>query len=161
MKKTIIILIVLSLLLLAGCTSTKNPTTVKSVSLYWTENSEAAGSFNEYLKSVTDPGSPDFIPVADRVAVFDLDGTLLCETCPWCFEYMVFADYALSSPNVDEETKKVAREIIDSAWGEKPSGMSNRQATAGAVAYKGMTMDELRTVVRTFRETPADGFTNL
>jgi len=160
MKKSIIILIVLSLLL-AGCTSTKESTPVSSVSLYWTEDSEAAGSFNEYLKSVTDPGSPDFIPVADRVAVFDLDGTLLCETCPWCFEYMVFADYALSSPNVDEETKKVAREIIDSAWGEKPSGMSTRQATAGAVAYKGMTMDELRTVVRTFRETPADGFTNL
>lgn len=161
MKKTILLLIVLSLLLLASCSSTKASAPVNSVSLYWTENSDAAKNFNDYLASVTDPSSPDFIPVKDRVAVFDLDGTLLCETCPWCFEYMVFADYALSRPDTSEDVKKVAREIIDSAWGEKPSGMSTRQATAGAIAYKGMTMEELREVVHEARKSPAEGFSGM
>jgi phosphoserine phosphatase len=33
----------------------------------------------EFVESVTTPGSPDFVPVADRIAVFDNDGTLWCE----------------------------------------------------------------------------------
>ena len=33
----------------------------------------------DYLKAVTTNGSPDFIPVAERVAVFDNDGTYWCE----------------------------------------------------------------------------------
>ena len=103
------------------------------LSEYWTENSSPAEELNDYLQAVVDPSSPDYIPVKDRIAVFDLDGTLMCETYPWCFEYMVFADYALNSgsDNVTEEVKAVAQEILDSAWGEKPSGMSTRQATAG------------------------------
>jgi len=63
---------------------------------------------------------------------FDLDGTLMCETYPWCFEYMVFADYVLNNKEYkpSEEVRQVAQEIIDSKWQEKPSGMSTRQAEA-------------------------------
>ena len=35
----------------------------------------------------------DFIPVPDRIAVFDLDGTLMCETYPFCFEYNLSAAF--------------------------------------------------------------------
>jgi hypothetical protein len=62
----------------------------------WNPDAPALNSLTEYLSAVTDEASPDFIPVKDRIAVFDLDGTLMCETDPFCFEYMVFADYALS-----------------------------------------------------------------
>lgn len=33
----------------------------------------------EFVKAVTTKGSPDFVPVAERVATFDNDGTLWCE----------------------------------------------------------------------------------
>jgi lysophospholipase L1-like esterase len=33
----------------------------------------------EFVAAVTTPGSKDFVPVAERVAVFDNDGTLVCE----------------------------------------------------------------------------------
>jgi hypothetical protein len=33
----------------------------------------------EFVAAVTDPGSPDFVPEVDRVAVFDNDGTLAAE----------------------------------------------------------------------------------
>jgi hypothetical protein len=36
-------------------------------------------SILEFLGDVTDPASPAFVPVVDRVAVFDNDGTLSCE----------------------------------------------------------------------------------
>lgn len=133
------------------------------LSEYWTENSSPAEELNDYLQAVVDPSSPDYIPVKDRIAVFDLDGTLMCETYPWCFEYMVFADYALNSgsDNVTEEVKAVAQEILDSAWGEKPSGMSTRQATAGAIAYQGMTMPQLHQMVEKFKESKAEGFVGM
>ena len=50
------------------------------VSEYWTDRSQAAASLNDYLTAVTDTTSPDYISVKDRIAVFDLDGTLMCET---------------------------------------------------------------------------------
>src|SRR5207248_9173738 len=33
----------------------------------------------EFVAKVTKEGSPDFVPVAERIATFDNDGTLWCE----------------------------------------------------------------------------------
>ena len=132
------------------------------LSEYWAEGSGAAASMNEYLMAVTDVASPDYIPVKDRVAVFDLDGTLMCETYPFCFEYMVFADYALNhADTLPEDVVAVAREITDAVGGAKPNDMSTRQAAAGAIAYRGMTMDELAEMVKAFKSSEAWGFTGL
>lgn len=129
---------------------------------YWMDDSEAAKDLNDYLLAVTDESSSDYIPAKDRIAVFDLDGTLMCETYPFCFEYMVFADYALKhSEDMPEEVLAVAQEIVDATGGEKPSGMSTRQAEAAAKAYKGMTMAELAKVVEDFKASEAWGFTDM
>ena len=134
-----------------------------SLGEYWTEGSEPAESINEYIASVTDENSPDYIPVEKRIAVFDLDGTLMCETYPFCFEYMLFADYALNSGSstITDDIRAVAQEIVDAAGGAKPDGMSTRQAAAGAVAYKGMTMRELAEIVDKFKGSEAWGFSGL
>ena len=42
----------------------------------WNEDAPAKTALEEYVKDVTDPASANFIPTEDRVAVFDLDGTL-------------------------------------------------------------------------------------
>ena len=129
---------------------------------YWMDNSKAAESLNEYLRAVTDETSPDYIPRENRIAVFDLDGTLMCETYPFCFEYMVFTNYALNhSEEMPEDVLAVAQEIVDATGGEKPSGMSTRQAAAAAIAYKGMTMAELAKVVEDFKSSDAWGFTGM
>src|SRR5476649_1133105 len=36
-------------------------------------------SIVEFVGKVTKEGSPDFVPTAERIAVFDNDGTLWCE----------------------------------------------------------------------------------
>ena len=129
------------------------------LSKYWTVGSEAAENLNAYLRDVTDASSPDYIPVEDRIAVFDLDGTLMCETYPFCFEYMVFSDFVLNhADEMPEDVVAVAQEIADAAGKEKPAGMSTRQAAAGAVAYQGMTMSEIAEMVRSFKESEAWGF---
>jgi len=36
-------------------------------------------AITDYLITITSPDSPDFVPEAERVAVFDNDGTFICE----------------------------------------------------------------------------------
>ena len=128
----------------------------------WNADAPALNALIEYVAAVTDPNSPDFIPEADRIAVFDLDGTLMCETYPFCFEYMVFADYALQHADaMPEAVLAVAQEIVDAAGKAKPDGMSTRQAAAAAIAYQGMTMDELAQIVSDFKGSDAWGFTGM
>ena len=40
---------------------------------------KAKQSIVSFVEKVTRPGSPDFVPVPERIAVFDNDGTLWCE----------------------------------------------------------------------------------
>ena len=129
----------------------------------WSDGSEPLKVLTGFVEAATDESSAGYIPPEDRVAVFDLDGTLMCETYPWCFEYMVFADYALNNPGykAPDDVAAVAQEIVDSAWGEKPSGMSTRQARAGAIAYKGLTPAELEEYVGKFKESQAEGFSGM
>ena len=129
----------------------------------WAENSASLKKLTDFVSAATDEKSPNYIPPEDRIVATDLDGTLMCETYPWCFEYMVFADYALNNPNYQapEEVASVAKEIIDSAWGEKPSGMSTRQAQAAAIAYQGLKPAQLEEYVNKFKTSAAEGFSGL
>ena len=130
---------------------------------YWTEGSQTAQSIVDFVSAVTDKSSDSYIPPEKRIAVFDLDGTLMCETYPRCFEYMVFADYVLNNDNYNptDDIKAAAQEILDTAWEEKPSGISTRQAAAGALAYSGLTVEELQAYVENFKSSEAEGFSNL
>jgi hypothetical protein len=40
---------------------------------------KAKQSIVAFVEKVTQPGSPDFVPEPERIAVFDNDGTLWCE----------------------------------------------------------------------------------
>ena len=40
---------------------------------------KAKQSIVAFVEKVTNPGSPDFVPVPERIATFDNDGTLWCE----------------------------------------------------------------------------------
>jgi hypothetical protein len=37
-------------------------------------------SIVDFVEQFTKEGSPDFVPVAERIATFDIDGTLRCDT---------------------------------------------------------------------------------
>ena len=136
--------------------------TEKAVLEQWNADAPALNALIDYVQAVTDENSPDYIPKEDRIAVFDLDGTLMCETYPFCFEYMVFADYALKhADQMPADVLAVAQETVDAAGKAKPDGMSTRQAAAAAIAYKGMRMSELAAVVSDFKGSEAWGFTGM
>ena len=42
---------------------------------------KAKQSIIAFVEKATKPGSPGFVPVSERIATFDNDGTLWCEKC--------------------------------------------------------------------------------
>ena len=127
----------------------------------WNGEAPALAALREYVEAVTDPDSPDFIPVEDRVAVFDLDGTLYGELAPVYGEWWMFVQRVLYDADftADDEMIAVAREIeAVPAPGQIPPGLEVRQAQQNARAYSGMTLDEYDDYVDRFLLTGAVGF---
>ena len=57
---------------------------------YWNENAESLKALKAYVADVNNPESPNFIPVADRICVSDLDGTFYGEQAPVYMEWYMF-----------------------------------------------------------------------
>ncbi|MCR4907528.1 MAG: haloacid dehalogenase-like hydrolase, partial [Lachnospiraceae bacterium] len=139
--------------------------TPKEASLsYWSEGSAAAASIEEYVKSATDEASDKYIPVEDRIAVFDLDGTIIGELYPSYFEYMMFIHRALyddtfTAPSDMKEFALALEEGIKT--GNMPEGNKTLHAKYAGQAYAGMTIEEMKDYTKAFMMSKADGFENL
>lgn len=116
------------------------------------------------MEKVTDEKSDDFIPVEDRIAVFDLDGTLYCETFPIYGEWLLFSDYVLNTPGYEasDEIKAVAEELaaIEKA-SDIPGHMEQTHIHAHAAAFAGMSIEDYYDVVDEFKKTDADGYNGM
>lgn len=75
-------------LVLTACAATPAPEPATDPLPSWNEGPSKARIL-DFLDRVTDPDSPDFVPVAERIATFDNDGTLWSEQ-PIYFQ-LVFA----------------------------------------------------------------------
>ncbi len=132
----------------------------------WVEGSAAKQALIDYVESVTDESSPDFIPVEDRVATFDVDGTLINETDPNYFDYTMLAYRVLEDPNYKDQAsdfeKSVANKIVDlNENGTKYSELPVEHGQAVASAFKGFTIDEFYDYVHMFAETDMPSYENM
>ena len=147
-------------LALAGCQST---TPDQNLS-YWTPQSQVAKDFVSYVNEVTDPKSEKFIPKEDRIAVFDMDGTLVGETYPSYFDWVMFTHKVLRDPNYKAPAymKKFANQL-EEGWksGKLPKDAEKIHAKYSFESFKGMTIDEVQAYAREFMKTDAKGFNNL
>ena len=78
---------------LFSCTPASN----KDYFTYWNENSKVVTELTSFVKEATDQNSSKFIPVEERIAVFDMDGTIFCETDPTYYEYLMTFDVVLNN----------------------------------------------------------------
>ncbi len=127
----------------------------------WNEGAPALDALVDYVEDVTDPGSPDFIPEMDRIAVFDMDGTLMGELYPTYLEYYMLAWRILKDPDChpDAEMLEVGRLLRDCALDNSfPSDMAMRHAVQAARAYAGMTLQEFSDFVTRILVRDVDGF---
>ena len=131
---------------------------------YWTEDAAAIAELKAYVEAVTDEKSADFIPVEDRIAIFDLDGTLYCETFPIYGEWILYSDYVLNvmGEEAPEHLRAVAEELAAITWPKDiPSHMEQTHILAHAEAFAGLTIAEYYEIVNQYRETEAYGYSGM
>lgn len=124
----------------------------------WEDDAPLKTELVSYVESVTDESSPDFIPVEDRVATFDFDGTLFCETDPNYFDYTLLAYRVLEDPDykgkASDFEKSVAAKIVDqNENGTKYEELPVEHGKAVASAFKGLSIDEFYDYVHKFMRT--------
>lgn len=127
----------------------------------WTKEAPALNVLIDYVTAVTDENSPDYIPEEDRIAVFDMDGTLMGELYPTYLEYYMLAWRILKDPTIqpDAEMLAVGRALRDCAMDKSfPSDMPMRHATQAARAYAGLTLGEFADFVTRILVREVDGF---
>lgn len=132
---------------------------------YWNEDSPTLQKITKFVEEATNPLSPNFIPAADRIAVFDMDGTFYCETAPLYFQETMFLYRALEDKDYQADKKmhefaaKIQPKIMNKT-GLTPA--ENQKLIAYLTkAYQGMTPGEYRAYVRKFMQTNETGLTNL
>ena len=130
---------------------------------YWSKDAKALAALKDYMKEVTDKNNRNYIPKEDRIAVFDMDGTILCETAPIYFDHSLFLHrvYDDSSFKANDEQMKVAKNMDASIKKIGVPYPSSNNAKVACSAFTGMTMDEFNRYVKDFMEHPTTGLTNL
>ncbi len=136
---------------------------------YWNKDSRAIKELVSYVRDVTNKRSVNYIPAEDRIAVFDFDGTLVCETAPCYFEWMMYLERALYdesyTPGAEdrEYARAVEAEIQAGHFPQDkfPKDMSLRQAKSQESVFAGMTEAEYEAFVRKFMDKPVSGLSGL
>lgn len=144
--------------------SKKNNNYVKGDFSLWSKDSKTVDSIEDYVKDVTDSKSENFIPIEDRIAVFDMDGTLYGELAPIYIEWWMYAHRVLDDPtfDADDDMKEVGEKIREA--GETriiPEELEKEHSIENARAFADMSVDEYQDYVEEFLKNDAVGFKNL
>ena len=133
------------------------PSSEESSLAFWASDSAAKASLLSYIEAVTEEGGADYIPVKDRIAVFDMDGTLTCETYYTYYDTMMFIEYCLVDhpERVSDELKQIAASI-------QPGYLADETLARNfAKAYAGMTMEEFYRYAVEFGQKQTESFDNM
>ncbi|HTX54162.1 MAG TPA: HAD family hydrolase, partial [Candidatus Baltobacteraceae bacterium] len=115
---------------------------------------KAKQSIITFVENVTKPGSPDFVPVPERIAVFDNDGTLWAEQ-PMYFQLFFVLDRikALAPQHPEWKDKEpfsslLKGDVKGALAGGEPAIVQLVMAT-----HAGMTTDEFNQIVKDWIST--------
>src|SRR3954454_24002988 len=107
----------------------------------------------DFVERVTEPGGPDFVPPAERVATFDNDGTLWCEKPLYVQADFVFRKWqamAAANPALREQQPYKAVVENDTAWlGSLLDHLPDLLRGLGE-AFGGITTDEFEAAAQEF-----------
>ena len=131
---------------------------------YWTDSALTKQQLIAYMSDITDESSPNFIPVDRRIAVFDFDGTLFCETDPNYFWYNMLVYRVLEDEGykASKFEKATAKKIVDlNEKGKKSNNLPMDIAKSIASSFAGMTLEEFDAYVQNYKTLPMPGYNGL
>ena len=103
----------------------------------------------EFVEKVTREGSPDFVPVAERIATFDNDGTLWAEQ-PMYFQLLFALDRvkAMAPQHPEWKDKEPFASLLKDDVKGALAGGEKSIAEIVMVTHAGMTTQEFETIVK-------------
>ncbi|MEK6335733.1 MAG: HAD family hydrolase [Acidobacteriota bacterium] len=112
-------------------------------------DAQAKKSIIDFVAKVTKPGSPDFVPVPERIAVYDNDGTLWSEQpVPVQFYFVADRVKALSSQHPELKTKEPFASILKGDVKAALEGGDHGLMELFMATHTGMTTDEFAQMVK-------------
>jgi len=109
----------------------------------------AKKSIIEFVTKVTKPGSPDFVPAPERIAVFDNDGTLWSEQpVPVQFYFVADRVKALAPQHPEWKTKEPFASILKDDVKAALEGGDHGLMELFMATHTGMTTDEFAQMVK-------------
>ncbi len=132
----------------------------------WTDDAAAKKELITYVEAITQEGSADFIPVENRIAVFDLDGTLACETDPAYFDHCIYYYRVMEDPEYKDKASDFEKEVAADVKQFMDTGVSVpdsmvRHGQGVASAFAGMTPEAFVDYVAEYAKTPAPGYNGM
>ena len=128
----------------------------------WDPASPALAELTAFVADVCDPASPNYREPADRIATFDMDGTIISEKAPYYIDYMMLLYRVLDDPTYEADPNDVAicEEIKTYAnRGTKNSDLSPERHRMTASTFEGMKPEDLRVWINSFLDNvPVVGF---
>ena len=128
----------------------------------WNPSSASLAKLVAYVRDVTNKESADYVAAEERLATFDMDGTLICEKAPVYVDYCLLMHRVLNDPTYDAPTeyKKTCEQLrtnADQGIVDDELDAAKNEALVGSFADMGP--EEFRAYVNDFIDTAqAEGF---
>ena len=123
----------------------------------WNPDSTSLKELIDFVSASTDESNPGYLDPADRIATFDMDGTILCEKAPVYVDYCLTMYRVLDDPSyrATKEERDAMQQVRDHAYSEgvtfAPEGITKDDLVA--TAFAGMTPEEFRAYVVDFADS--------
>ena len=133
---------------------------------YWKTDSPALLQLKTFVASVTNKHSKDYVPKEARLAVFDLDGTLLCETAPYYYHWMAMLQRLLDDKSYTptKEQREFALQAYDYTYNHSAitKEFDEKLQEVQNSGFMGLTQEETENFVTSqLLPRPVDGLSNL
>lgn len=122
----------------------------------WNPDSASLKELVDFVADCTDESSSGYLDPVDRIATFDMDGTILCEKAPVYVDYCLTMYRVLDDPTfkATKDERDAIQQVRDHAYSEgetfHPEGLSKDDLVA--TAFAGMTPEEFRDYVIDFAD---------
>ncbi|MBQ9493126.1 MAG: haloacid dehalogenase-like hydrolase [Oscillibacter sp.] len=129
----------------------------------WTAEAPLKKALTAFVEAAVQEGNAGFIPPENRIAVFDLDGTLFCETDPNYFDYTLLVHRVLEDTDYKDRASDFEREtalkiVEQNETGASFKGLEVDHGQSIASSFSGMTMEEFNDYIQEFKKLPMPGY---
>ena len=122
----------------------------------WNADSESLKKLVAFVRDAMDETNENFVPVEDRVATFDVDGTILCEKAPFYADYCMLIHRVLDDDTYTADTvmRELCEGLRDNPMEVFADSNTDREKNLDiAFAFRDMTPQEFRDYAEDFLDT--------